>query len=125
MITPVRLQLSRRKGFDLQALSRTANGLPVVSVARPGKWGNPWRIGMKRGSHNEETYLEESVKDAATAVLFFKEMLDYTNRPYPSHAEIAAQLSGHNLACWCKPGAPCHADVLLDLANRCQCDPAP
>lgn len=23
-----------------------------------------------------------------------------------------------NLACWCKPGAPCHADVLLEIANR-------
>lgn len=26
-------------------------------------------------------------------------------------------LRGKNLACWCKPGAPCHADVLLTLAN--------
>lgn len=27
-------------------------------------------------------------------------------------------LRGHNLACWCKPGMPCHADVLLELANQ-------
>lgn len=26
-------------------------------------------------------------------------------------------LRGKNLACWCKPGEPCHADVLLELAN--------
>lgn len=26
-------------------------------------------------------------------------------------------LRGKNLACWCKPGQPCHADVLLELAN--------
>lgn len=26
-------------------------------------------------------------------------------------------LKGKNLACWCKPGAPCHADVLLKMAN--------
>jgi hypothetical protein len=26
-------------------------------------------------------------------------------------------LRGKNLACWCKLGEPCHADVLLELAN--------
>ena len=30
---------------------------------------------------------------------------------------LRADLGGKNLACWCKPGDPCHADVLLDLAN--------
>ena len=45
MTKPVRLQLSRRKGFDLQALSLTTNGLPAVVVARPGKWGNPYKVG--------------------------------------------------------------------------------
>jgi hypothetical protein len=44
-ILPVRLRLSRAKGFDLQATSRALNGLPAKSVARPGPWGNPfpWR----------------------------------------------------------------------------------
>lgn len=32
--------------------------------------------------------------------------------------EIRAELRGKNLACWCPPGVPCHADVLLELANR-------
>jgi len=27
------------------------------------------------------------------------------------------ELRGRDLACWCKPGAPCHADVLLEIAN--------
>jgi hypothetical protein len=27
-------------------------------------------------------------------------------------------LRGKNLACWCPLDAPCHADVLLELANR-------
>ena len=27
------------------------------------------------------------------------------------------ELRGKNLACWCKPGSPCHADVLLEIAN--------
>lgn len=31
--------------------------------------------------------------------------------------EARAALAGKNLGCWCPIGAPCHADVLLDLAN--------
>ena len=27
------------------------------------------------------------------------------------------ELRGKDLACWCKEGEPCHADVLLELAN--------
>ena len=28
------------------------------------------------------------------------------------------ELKGHNLACWCRIGSPCHGDVLLKIANR-------
>lgn len=28
------------------------------------------------------------------------------------------ELRGKNLACWCPPDQPCHADVLLELANK-------
>lgn len=37
--------------------------------------------------------------------------------PAPTLADIIAALRGRNLACWCQPGTPCHADVLLELAN--------
>ena len=36
---------------------------------------------------------------------------------YPSDEEIRAELAGHDLACWCSLDEPCHADVLLELAN--------
>jgi len=39
----------------------------------------------------------------------------------PSIHDIRAALSGRNLACWCKLGEPCHADLLLEWAN---CDEA-
>lgn len=31
--------------------------------------------------------------------------------------DIRAELKGRDLACWCKPEWPCHADVLLQIAN--------
>jgi hypothetical protein len=39
----------------------------------------------------------------------------------PSFREALNELRGKNRLCWCKEGAPCHADVLLELAS---CDPA-
>jgi hypothetical protein len=29
-----------------------------------------------------------------------------------------AELRGLDLACWCRPDQACHADTLLELANR-------
>lgn len=34
----------------------------------------------------------------------------------PNHEEIKEALRGRDLCCWCPPG-PCHADVLLEIAN--------
>jgi hypothetical protein len=45
MTAPVRLRLSRARGFDLQAASRALNGLPALNVARPGPLGNPFVVG--------------------------------------------------------------------------------
>lgn len=36
----------------------------------------------------------------------------------PTIEDIREKLRGRDLACWCKPGEPCHADILLELANR-------
>ena len=100
---PIRLQLSRRKGFDLQAVSRAANGLPAVNVARPTVWGNyaALRIGVLNGP---------------VAVIAFRTWIDReASWAWIGRARI--NLCGRNLACWCAPGVPCHADVLLELAN--------
>jgi hypothetical protein len=107
MIHPVRLQLSRRKGFKLQAFSRSVNGLAAVKVDRSTRWGNPFAV---------TTYGQQG------AVLAFQAWLD--GRSFESALEgrrlaILANLrvlAGANLACWCRPGMPCHADILLSRA---------
>lgn len=109
---PIRLQLSRRKGFSLQMLSLATNGLPAVNVARPSKWGNPCRIGKSKDY------------SAADAVRDFKLWMD-RDRSIRSYESIYGQpptmfiqdLRGKNLACWCPLDQPCHADVLLEMAN--------
>ena len=119
-MTPQRIQLSRKKGFDLQAISRALNGLPAVVVSRPSKWGNPFLA----GNSSDEIF---GVPDAATAVHRYALWLDGADagaelllgfRNYRrwilAHLPL---LRGANLACWCPLDQPCHADVLLELAN--------
>ena len=33
-------------------------------------------------------------------------------------ADVERELRGKNLACWCRLDQNCHADVLLELANK-------
>lgn len=130
-VKPVRLQLSRKKGFDLQAHSRSVNGLPAVVVSRPGPWGNPWSISGAR----EAGYTGTDERIAAWCCDLFREWLSDDPRSITRMldngkgneraAALRARLTdlrGRNLACWCAPGSPCHADVLLELANGPVCE---
>ena len=115
---PQRMQLSRKAGFNLQAASMALNGLPAKRITRPGKWGNPFTI-----EDTAEAYgLDPDAAQAKAVELcrqWLRGTLDKKLSPGapPSRAEIRAELAGHNLACWCKPGTPCHADTLIALAN--------
>jgi hypothetical protein len=65
---------------------------------------------------------------AAQAVYLYRnDLTDWLAHEDPFYDELRAALGslrGHDLACWCplvdaqgRP-VPCHADVLLELANR-------
>ena len=97
---PVRLQLSRRKGFDLQKLSHRTNGLEAVVVSRPSKWGSPFPL--------------KKESDRAKVIARYRAYL-HSNAKLKKEAR--KELAGKNLACWCKPGLPCHAEILLRVAN--------
>lgn len=116
MTKPVRLRLSRAKGFDLQVHSRSFNGLDAVNVSRPSIFGNPFKVSAR----HDRAYVVQ---------LFSQVMCCWTAMlPDPSPQEQDAArlklfrdigtLTGKNLACWCAlDGNPCHADVLLNIAN--------
>ena len=83
----------------------------VVYVGRPTKWGNPWKIGGR--AHGALGPLE--AKARYEAALNRGELTDPAGIPL---IERLHELAGKDLACWCDPGAPCHADVLLEYANH-------
>lgn len=112
MTTPVRIRLSRAKGFNLQAASMAINGLPAVNCARPWRFGNPLTACLREH-----------------AVWIFRRWLDgYIDPPDLRERRLRLlrelpSLRNHNLACWCPLPAPggsdwCHAAVLLEIANR-------
>lgn len=113
---PQRIVLSRRAGFDLQAVSHALNGLPAQSVARPGPWGNPFPIDAVMA----ETGLDKDAAQAEAVARHAGWMAGEieADRPPPPLAEIRSALGGKNLACWCRAGTPCHVDTLLALANN-------
>lgn len=116
--TPQRMQLSRRAGFNLQDASVALNGLPAKLITRPGRWGNPFTI-----DETAERYgLGHDAAQAKAVELcgqWLRGSIDPALSPGepPSIETIRAELAGHNLACWCKAGTPCHADVLIEIAN--------
>ena len=105
-LAPERVQLSRAKGWKMPP--------NTVKVDRSTKWGNPFKV------HGDGYPMTPQV-----AVMLFERLLSeqgcYVNGPAHGseliRGEDIKRLSGKNLACWCKPGTPCHADVLLRLAN--------
>lgn len=105
---PKRIQLSRKKGY------RKPEG--AVVVARPGKWGNPFRIGEFWILRADEFEIwRGTVEDAEHAVALYRQYLGM----YPTlRARAEEALRGRDLACWCPLDQPCHADVLLEVANR-------
>jgi len=82
---------------------RDKNNIPPGAeyVGRPTKWGNPWVIGAD-GSREQviQMYRDELINSP---------VLQYLR-------DSLTELKGKDLVCWCSP-LPCHADVLLELAD--------
>lgn len=121
-IHPVRLQLSRVKGARLVS----PNGLPIVSVVRPGRWGNQW-IAERRGkvwvavrvfgaSEIVSKPCDSQADATRLCVASYRADL-FSGQAEVTVGEVREFLLNKNLACWCKLGAPCHADTLLCVAR--------
>jgi hypothetical protein len=107
---PKRVQMHRRQG------GWRKDHPDAVDVARPGKWGNPWSVEKAREVGYDGT-------DADLDTLCVRLFRNGIERGLPAVAAHRAaiesgELRGKDLACWCPLDQPCHADVLLELANR-------
>jgi len=123
MTKPVRLRLSRSKGFHLGTLSFNTNGLPAVNVARPTLFGNPFLHedvslaveAYRRHCEGGTQWFEMGPGKLQFAKNLHRNTVHYA-WPEWLKTEGLPVLRGKNLACWCALDEPCHADVLLELA---------
>ena len=113
-VKPKRIQRKRTKGWKMPESS--------VYVGRPTKWGNPWTPEKywAAGFKGSLWVAQKHCVEAYEAWL--------KGQTHWAHGELApvpdlSPLRGKDLACWCplvdKDGnhVPCHADVLLEIAN--------
>lgn len=99
---PQRLQYLRG-GYMIWPEDVKNNGFRCVYVGTPTPWANPYKV--RRGN----------IETRAEAVAAFRKLV--LSRP-TLLARIRRELKGKNLACWCAlDGQPCHADVLMEIAN--------
>lgn len=128
-----RIQLKRVKDWKLPVNARL--------VSRPSRWGNPFRVNDGSVIGRPWFTLKERRIDAGVSSYWFDEVL-YSS--HSSHADAIvhavelfrmhcsvlrrdrpedylawlAPIRCRDLACWCSIDKPCHADVLLELANQ-------
>jgi hypothetical protein len=115
---PQRIQRKRVKGWRMPG--------DAVYVGRPTVYGNPFRVGVPFCGPTIRT-----VQSPAEAVDSFRawvaldtlDPLCWDRDLIVAHVHLAAALErsdlrGRDLACWCPLDQPCHADVLIELANR-------
>lgn len=114
--TPRRVQRKRTKGWKMPE--------NTVYVGRPSKWGNPVAVDML-------VSVEEAVRMYRDLVISgeawwttdegtrweMRNRLTAARNPVASVEAIREELVGKNLACWCLLDQPCHADVLIAIAN--------
>ena len=117
MSAPKRIQRKRTKGYRLPE--------GAVYVGRPSKWGNPFPVGLPvsvetlngdrawLATADDVTYMFRHwiANEAVYPVTAVRQ------RDQLREALAQGELRGKDLACWCPLDQPCHADVLLEIAN--------
>lgn len=97
---PVRVQYIKGGRFRFPEGSK--NSLRCQYVGRPTGWANPYKIEKGHTTREQAVEAFRHYLQARPTIL----------------SRIRQELKGKNLACWCAlDGKPCHADVLIEIAN--------
>jgi hypothetical protein len=123
-----RIQRKRKKGWKMP--------LNTVYVGRGSFWGNPFRVGtpVTNGALAIVTFNLDAfsyrkfrdsggypVPDIKTCLSFYQKWLTWrlaAGMGKDKGLERIKELNGKNLCCWCPLDKPCHADILLKIANH-------
>ena len=107
---PERIQRKRTRGWRMPE--------NTVYVGRPSRWGNEFEVGA---GVTRQMAVERYALHLSGYFGYLDRALKEAFHPWPVEStefqDWLAPLKGKNLACWCPEDEPCHADLLLKLAN--------
>lgn len=113
--TMKRIQRKRTKGWRMPK--------NTIYVGRPTKFGNPFKVENGRllsfNVNLKKWVSYPGIYDETAAVVMYERWIK--KQEYSTGLPTAPDysvLKGKNLACFCSPNKPCHADILLKLANK-------
>lgn len=127
MSGPTRIQRRRTKGW------RMPEG--AIYVGRGSAYGNPYRVSSFMDAVDQVRVWAVDGPDGESFGTYGPEpggfdppetrarlrAVDLYARNFERGGAVSNvnldELRGHDLACWCRLDQPCHADVLLELAN--------
>lgn len=118
--SPIRVQLSRKKGWRLPP--------NTISVARPGRAGNPYSIDVYGRELSLKLFRDTARgfwnpgnlngMDDDLAALTYEAHRAFRHRLGMHPVEYARTfIVGKNVACWCGLDEACHGDIWLEIAN--------
>lgn len=136
---PKRIQRKRARGWRMPK--------NTIYVGRPSRWGNPFNLtaashcwtalahGFKADRNGRiacsVAMYRQWIHDGKEVEIDCGFVADHDGKVErivsspsinaklpPPFSDIQRELRGKNLACWCPLDRPCHADVLLELANE-------
>ena len=102
-----RIQRRRAKGWKLPE--------GAVCVDRSTKYGNPFVVG--RDGTAEECVFNYRALAQGYICISSSVTVEAQRRAHAALVAAKRELRGKDLACWCRLDRPCHADVLLEIAN--------
>jgi hypothetical protein len=108
---PERIQVSRAKGWRMPP--------NTVKVDRSTRWGNPFNPRQAYVGFHHRGYPVPLVplRSPASIELCLDLFTAWLLARLGEDPGFLEPLRGKNLGCWCKLVQPCHADILLRVAN--------
>lgn len=105
---PIRIQRKRTKGWKMPP--------NTVYVGRPSIYGNRFKVGRDGLDREDVTIMFQTFLLQDGGIELTDRRGDFAG--ILSLAVIKRELKGKNLCCWCPLDEPCHADILLKIANE-------
>lgn len=115
MVSPVRIQRRRTKGWRAVDASSNPNG--YVFIGRGSGYGNSWSIGSTGWIVLPGGWIDRRPHEPLTREQAIASFINAKTHDIEFLRQIRKDLVGKDVMCWCRLDQACHGDWLLEVAN--------